>query len=368
MAVTNFTAPSGLSSGQQFRYIFVSDPPGISASSAVQSDYHSAIGASHAQYGYNDIAFANLYAVVSTGASSNAKDILGASDTLPLYNTNGDLVLQGGFDGLWAIESGPITRTAAFLYPDKTSIPPATRIWTGSSADGTVYPDKGLGNANQPQEGDPTDNSYSLVNNAWFSYTSGDAFNESRSVYVITGALTYVKPPCFSLKTLYQVMDKTYCDREFILLSKAKRKDKKLFSFTHCGKTYEVTPDHAFLYYGKVYKFEQLVKIHPLLKRKGAVKEIPFYDPDMGSDSYIFNTYELECQKTPIYEFNQCLQLLGGKITSKHDSPIIAKALKHDTIDAEPSHQSIAEFINDPTTKQSIIYLVKNTEYYKQLE
>ena len=115
--------------------------------------------------------------------------------------------------------------------------------------------------------------------------------------------------PCFSRETLLKII-KLIPENKSILISKTKRNGKPMYrcDYGNFG-TLEFTEDHAFLYKDKIYKFEDLIQIHPILKRTAKI---------MSADEspYVYNIYGhfRRLHKDNKFEMGPNLYILGGYI------------------------------------------------------
>ena len=138
------STPAGLSTGDHFRFIFVTG----SATTATSSDINSYdsfvrtdVSSLYGTVTYMGSSITNWQAVVSTPTVS-AKDHLGGySSSVSAFLPTGTKVatsLTTSTGGLWSgLFYSPIGTNSLSMYLDGTSTP-YTNIWTGSANDGTV--------------------------------------------------------------------------------------------------------------------------------------------------------------------------------------------------------------------------------------
>jgi hypothetical protein len=138
---TALTAPAGLAPGTHFRFIYLTSGATQATSTAI-ADYNSFVQSDASGSTFAG-ATVNWKAVAST-ATVNARDNVGGYGTsVPVYLVTGTRVsdnLTTSAGGLW---SGTLL-AAPKVGIDGTDLGFAV-VWTGSSADGTAYPGRTLG-------------------------------------------------------------------------------------------------------------------------------------------------------------------------------------------------------------------------------
>ena len=138
------STPSGLSTGDRFRFIFVTGSTTTATSSDINSYDQFVRTDVSSLYGivtYMGSSITNWQAVVSTPAVS-AKDHLGGySSSVSAFLPTGTKIatsLTTSTGGLWSgLFYSPVGVNSLSMYLDGTSTP-YTKIWTGSANDGTV--------------------------------------------------------------------------------------------------------------------------------------------------------------------------------------------------------------------------------------
>lgn len=133
-------------------------------------------------------------------------------------------------------------------------------------------------------------------------------------IYSNTGTPTWTfirsdSQPCFSRETLLKII-KTIPANKSILISKTKRNKKVMYrcEYGNLG-TLEFTADHAFLYKDHIYKFEDLIKINPILKKNARLMS-------ENESPYVYNIYGhyKRLHKDNKFEMGPNLYILGGYI------------------------------------------------------
>ena len=172
--------PAGLTFGDQFRFVFVTDGDTTATSTNI-SDYDNFVQSQAGGATYNGVVV-NWLAIGST-ESVNAIDHIEQTST-PVYLANGTLVTNSTTAaGLWSgALLAPINTDLAGITP----IPPST--WTGTSSTGLAVAGAALGDA-RSTIGDVTSTGPSWVNFGSVPSTS------SFSLYGISQVLTVVPEP-----------------------------------------------------------------------------------------------------------------------------------------------------------------------------
>jgi hypothetical protein len=130
------TTPLGLTSGDQYRIVFVTSTrtDGLSADIA---DYNSFVN-NAAQAGSQLGSLGATWRAIASTDSVDAIVNIGGSSNVPIYLLDGTLVATGTAD----LFDGSI---AAPIWLDENGNIQAMNVWTGSLSDGTVNPGFGLG-------------------------------------------------------------------------------------------------------------------------------------------------------------------------------------------------------------------------------
>ena len=135
----SLSTPAGLSAGDSFRFVFVTDGTTDATSTDINS-YNSFVNVQAAGATYNG-SVVSWDAIAST-PTVNAIDNVGQSPISGVYLTDGTLVTPTTTaSGLW---SGTILHT---IDETLTGGPPETVVWTGTNADGVATPGFELGGA-----------------------------------------------------------------------------------------------------------------------------------------------------------------------------------------------------------------------------
>ena len=136
-------APSGLSAGDKFHYIFVTSGT-TDAYSADISAYNAFVQATADGVGIgSSIGLTDWRALASTptiSAADNLAPLLNDQDNAPIYNMGGDIVASS-LTGLWANGS-----TNSILY-EEDGTPNYGDVWTGTTPDGNADPFTALGSS-----------------------------------------------------------------------------------------------------------------------------------------------------------------------------------------------------------------------------
>lgn len=326
------STPSGLTNGQQFRFIWVTIAT-TTVTSTNWNVYNTFVQTDATNYTYNGVSITATPIVSTAAVNANTQITAG----IALYNVRGQLIKANG--NLWdgAALSNAINYTLA-------NASPASFIFTGTDRLGQQFYPLGSGYV---LIGD-----YTRTDSQWIEAgTIGSSANGC--LYAVSQTFTVVLP-CFSVGTLNWILNKY--NNPYILMSKMKRGDKKMYRFIHQNQIWEVTSDHKFLYCDKIYSFEELMLVHPLMQKNGInVTEIPVNDMLCGGNSHIYNIYELN-HETPIAELDSCLSILGGNITNNFDEATIKKMVENSK---ENCYKSVKDFINSDNDSNNI-FIVKN--------
>ncbi len=143
-------------------------------------------------------------------------------------------------------------------------------------------------------------------------------------------------------------------------MTKTIRNDKKVYrcKYGNYGEL-EFTADHPFLFKNKFYSFEELIKVHPVLKK--SAKEISLDDAENGKDSFIYNIYGHyeQTHKNNQFELGPNLIMLGGKITDKKEDYNKVKE-KMDIIEKNKDFEtySLEKFIENKNLDSNELYIV----------
>jgi hypothetical protein len=188
---TALTAPAGLAPGTHFRFIYLTSGATQATSTAI-GDYNSFVQSDASGSTFAG-ATVNWKAVAST-ATVNARDNVGGYGTsVPVYLVTGTRVsdnLTTSAGGLW---SGTL-QAAPKVGINGTDLG-LVRVWTGSSADGTAFPGRTLGDV-QPMFGYSND-----TGNRWIFFTT-ETNVASRRFYAVSEEL--VVPAAIPVPTLSQ--------------------------------------------------------------------------------------------------------------------------------------------------------------------
>jgi hypothetical protein len=180
---------------------------------------------------------------------------------------------------------------------------------------------------------------------------------------------TIFTAPCFSLQTLHKIFNIPYLSKQKLyLMTKTVRNDKKMYrcNYGNFG-TLEFTADHPFLFKNKLYSFEELIKVHPILKK--SAQEISLDDAENGKESFIYNFYGHyeQTHKNNQFEIGPNLIMLGGKITDKKEDYDRVKE-KMDIIEKNRDYEkySLEKFLEKNDINSNELYIVSVTSGKKQ--
>jgi hypothetical protein len=124
--------------------------------------------------------------------------------------------------------------------------------------------------------------------------------------------------PCFSKQTLEKIIPSISEKKSPYVLVKSLRNNKKMYRCNyHPYGTIEFTNDHPFIYKNKIYPFEELIKVHPILKQ--SAKEIPLDDENCSANSYVYNVIGdiNQLSQNNTFSFGPNLFMLGGTYSNK---------------------------------------------------
>ena len=186
--------PSGLSTGDQFRLLFIPST-GIDATSAAIADYNTHVqDAAAAATAHADIqAHSATFRVVASTEAVDARDNTGTTGTgVAIYWLDGAKVADDNadfYDGSWDEEATGRRETGLTVSLSNT-----WEIWTGSTADGTESVVSGTSHALGNTGSDPVRVGH--PNHATHGPLSGDmaALTDNKAVYALSGVFVVDAP------------------------------------------------------------------------------------------------------------------------------------------------------------------------------
>jgi hypothetical protein len=144
-------------------------------------------------------------------------------------------------------------------------------------------------------------------NTTYYVYRTGDNIYLTDSI----SSLSSPSASCFSKNTFLALINQKNILP--IAMVQSIRGNKKMYRCVYPPYgTIEFTYDHPFTYKGKIYPFEELVKIHPIMKQ--TAKEISLDDKECGANAKIYNILGdiNQLSKKNMFEFGPQLNMIGG--------------------------------------------------------
>lgn len=215
---------------------------------------------------------------------------------------------------------------------------------------------------------DEEDNTINIVNAPFTLIIKTFHFSDLIIDYVILNSSSSNNnpPACFSLSTFKKLLKHIpELSKKSMFITKGPRKNKKMY---RCEiKPYgivEFTADHPFIYNDIIYTFEDLIKIHPILKKNSTI--IPTNDSNCNKKSIIYNIvcHPQQTHDDNIFSFSKDLKIIGGFIVPEYWKENI-KNIKYlnELMLTEPKK---AKEIMDK--KSNVFDLVDNNDKYNDVE
>jgi hypothetical protein len=180
------TVPAGLTPGEQYRLIFVTDDSYTATSSDI-ADYNFDVN-TEADSVAALAALSTTWLDIGSTATVNAIDNIGIDAGVPIYDLNGDLIASDAGTGSGGLFSGGELMDGLGYDETGTLIPGSVSVWTGTYINGTPDDHNPLGTA-----GTVTAGSTGTTSGFWIAHHEQDPSTENR-LYAISETLTVPTP------------------------------------------------------------------------------------------------------------------------------------------------------------------------------